>query len=208
MTNISDSIREAYQKRFKRFGGRAQSLRWSHIGAAHQRFRQIWADTDFSNKSVLDVGCGFGYLGKFLTKKFENVNYTGVDIVPEFIEKAKIRRPQLKFFVRDYLFDPMPEKFDIVVASGILNGNVPDNVDYRKKAIKTMFEHANDAFIFNMLGAHPQPETASKSNAWYADSIEILTYCMSLSPRVIFRAAYNSKDFTVVMYKHKEKSSK
>ncbi len=207
MTTISESIREGYQKRFKRFGGRAQSLSWSNIGAAHQRFRQIWADMDFSNKSVLDVGCGFGYLGKFLTKKFENVKYTGVDIVPEFIDKAKLRRPNLTFFVRDYLFDPIPEIFDIVVASGILNGNVPNNMDYRKSAIKTMFDHAHEALIFNMLGTHPQIETASKSNVWYADSLEILDYCMSLSPRVIFRSSYNPKDFTIIMYKKKLKKA-
>ena len=203
MTNISETIREGYQKRFKRFGGRAQSLSWSHIGAAHQRFRQIWTETDFSNKSVLDVGCGFGYLGKFLTKKFDNVNYLGVDIVPEFIEKAKIRRPNLSFAVRDYLFDPMDQKFDIVVASGILNSNVPNNMDYRKNAIKTMFDHANEALVFNMLGSHPQPTQPAQKNVWYANSLEILTYCMTLTSKVIFKSHYNSKDFTIVMYKSK-----
>ncbi len=207
MTTISEKIREGYQTRFKRFGGRAQSLSWANMGAAHQRFRQMWTDVDYSNKSVLDVGCGFGYLGKFLTKKFENVTYTGVDIVPEFIEKAKLRRPNLTFFVRDYLFDPMPEKFDIVVASGILNGDVPHNMDYRKKAIKTMFDHANEALVFNMLGSHPQPVQPAQKNVWYADSLEVLTYCMSLSSKVIFKAHYNSKDFTIIIFKSKEKAS-
>lgn len=206
MNNVSEKIKQGYQKRFKRFGGKAQSLSWSNIGAAHQRFRQIWSDIDFSDKSVLDVGCGFGYLGKFLIKKFPNVSYTGVDIVPEFLAKAKLRRPNLKFLQRDYLFNPLPETFDIIVASGVLNSNVPNNFDYRKKAIKTMFDHANEILVFNMLGSHLVIPTPDKSNVWYADSLEILDYCMSLTHRVVFKAQYNPKDFTIIMYKEKKAS--
>ena len=54
-----------------------------------------------------------------------------------------------------------------------------------------------------MLGAHPQPANEKDSNVWYADSLEILEYCMTLTHRVILRANYHSKDFTILMYKEK-----
>lgn len=193
-------IKSQYQKRFKKYGVSPKSLFWKRKGAAHQRFRQFWAQIDFNNKSVLDVGCGFGEFGKFLSKRYKNVDYTGIDIVPEFIEEAKKNLPALKFLVCDYLKDPINEKFDVVIASGILNSNVSNNIDYRKKAILAMFGNTKKVFAFNMLGAHPRPAGDSEKNTWYADSLEILDYCMSLTRRVIFRANYNPKDFTIFMY--------
>lgn len=200
MNEISDQIKSRYQRRFRKYGFAARSLNWKRLGAAHQRFRQMWAEIDFNGKSVLDVGCGFGEMAKFLRKRYKAVEYVGVDIVPEFIKVAKKLYPEFRFEVRDYFNDPLPEKFDVVLASGTLNSNVSDNIGYRRNAIKVMFEHTNKVLAFNMSGAHPPPENDSKSKVWYADSLEILEYCMSLTRRVILRANYNPKDFTVFMY--------
>lgn len=179
------------------------SLCWHQKGAAHQRFRQMWAEIDFNNKSVLDVGCGFGEMGKFLLKRYEGVSYTGVDIVPEFISEAKKLLPEGIFLVGDYFEKPIEKKFDVVLASGTINSNVgsdKDNMNYRKKAVKVMFEHTKYVLIFNMLGAHPKPSNNRKSNVWYADSLEVLEYCMSLTRRVVLRANYHPTDFTILMY--------
>jgi SAM-dependent methyltransferase len=192
-----------YKSKFEKYGVSPKSLLWKSKGAAHQRFRQFWKEIDFDNKSVLDVGCGFGELGNFLVKRYKNVDYLGVDIMPEFISKGKEIYPGLKLMQRDYLADPITDKFDIVIASGILNSNVENNMEYRKKAIKTLFEGSKKVTAFNMLGNHPQPENDEESNVWYADSLEILEYCMSLTRRVVFRSNYHPRDFTVFLYKTK-----
>ena len=196
----SDNIKNIYQERYKKYGVAAKSLFWQSKGASHQRFRQFWAEIDFNKKSVLDVGCGFSEMARFLRKRYKDVKYTGVDIVPEFIEESKKTYPEYQFFVRDYFSEPMDEKFDVVFASGVMNSNVSDNMEFRKKGIRTMFEHTKYVFAFNMLGAHPQPENRKESNIWYADSLEILNYCMTLTRRVTFRANYHPKDFTILMY--------
>ena len=196
----SEKIKSRYQKRFRKYGVSPVSLCWKGRGAAHQRFRQFWAQIDFNNKSVLDVGCGFGEFGKFLVKRYKNVSYKGCDIVPEFINEARKNLANLDFEVRDYLKNPSPRKFDVVIASGILNSNVSDNMAYRKEAISVMFAHTKEVFAFNMLGSHPAPENYSTKNVWYADSLEVLDYCLSLTRRVIFRANYHPRDFTVFMY--------
>lgn len=196
-----------YQKNFQKYGVDAKALSWAGRGAAHQRFRAIWKEIDFNNKSVLDVGCGFGEMAKFLRKRYVGVKYKGVDIVPEFVKEAKKRYPFYEFQQRDYFNDPMEEKFDVVMASGTLNSNLgPANVEFRKKAIRIMFEHTRSVCVFNMLGAHPQPETPKGSNVWYADSLEILDYCMSLTRRVVLRANYHPRDFTIFMYPVKIKA--
>lgn len=206
MAKISEKIKKSYQKKYEKFGVDPKSLQWHQKGAAHQRFRQIWAEIDFNNKSVLDVGCGFGEMGKFLTKRYKNVIYRGVDIVPEFIDEATKELPNCEFEVRDYFDNPLEEKFDVVMASGVLNLNIKDNMKYRKDAIKVMFENAKKVSVFNMSGSHPQPKNDSKSNIWYADTLEILEYCMSLTRRVLLRHHYHPTDFTIFMYKVKNGS--
>ena len=203
MAKDSNYIKQQYQEKFEKYGVDPRSLFWKGKGAAHQRFRQMWAEIDFNNKSVLDIGCGFGEMAKFLGKRYENVHYTGVDIVPEFVNTAREAFPHYKFYALDYFENPLEEKFDVVMASGTLNSNFgseEDNMDFRKKAIRVMFEHANKVAVFNMLGAHPQLENETDSNVWYADSLEILDYCLSLTRRVLLRHHYHPTDFTVFLY--------
>lgn len=197
-----------YKQKFKEFGVSPQALQWKSKGAAHQRFRQFWAEIDFDNKNVLDVGCGFGELGNFLTKRYENVKYKGVDIMPEFIESGKKIYPQLNLETADYFGQPSPEMYDTIICSGALNSNFgteEENLEFRKNAIKVMFEHTSNVLAFNMLGGHPATQNKEDSNIWYTDSLKILEYCMSLTRRVILRHHYHPTDFTVFMYKVKEK---
>lgn len=194
-----------YKAKFKKFGVSPKSLLWKSRGAAHQRFREFWREIDFSGKSVLDIGCGFGEFGNFLTKRYNNVAYKGVDITDSFIESGHKLYPHLSLEVANFLTITKAERFDIVVASGVLNSNYQsDNMNYRTSAIKKMFELTDGVLAFNMLGAHPQPKNNNESNIWYADSLKILEYCMSLTRRVVFRSSYHPRDFTIFMYKVKK----
>lgn len=200
----TNEVKKFYQKKFDKYGDDPKSLLWGSRGAAHQRFRQFWAEIDFNGKNVLDVGCGFGELGKFLDKRYSRVRYTGVDIVPEFIETGKKKYSNLNLKVADYLKDKINGRYDVVIASGILNSNMESNMEFRKNAIKKLFSLTDNVLAFNMLGSFPQPRNSKDSNVWYSDSMEILKYCLSLTRRVILRAHYNPKDFTIFMYKIKK----
>lgn len=206
MASQAELTLKHYKKNFQKYGVDAKSLSWGSKGAAHQRFRAIWKEINFDNKSVLDVGCGFGEMARFLYRRYKDVNYKGVDIVPEFVENARKIHPYYTFEERDFFVNPGQEMFDIVIASGTLNSNLgEENMAFRKKAIKTMFFHTKKICVFNMLGGHPKTQTPKGSNVWYADSLEILEYCMSLTRRVVLRANYHPRDFTIVMYPVKKK---
>lgn len=196
-----------YKEKFKKFGSNHKSLLWKTKGAAHQRFRQFWAEIDFDDKKVLDLGCGFGEMGNFLSKRYKNVTYKGIDIMPEFIDSGHKLYPQLSLEIANFHELTKTERYDIVLASGVLNSNYgtkEKNMDHRRKAIKKMFSLTDNILAFNMLGSHPRTKVNHSSNVWYADSLEILKYCFELTPRVIFRANYHPKDFTIIMYKEKK----
>jgi SAM-dependent methyltransferase len=192
---------KSYQKRFEKYGLSPKSLKWRNRNTMEKRFREIVADLDFTDKEILDIGCGFGNIIPFVKRKAKNFSYIGVDFVPEFIKAAEKLYPQYKFLKTDYFIKPLKENFDIIIASGCLNSNVRNNLEFRKKAIKSMFDHAKETLVFNMLGGYPQPKTSPKNDVWFANSLEILKFCLELTPEIIFRSQYLENDFTIIMFK-------
>lgn len=197
---------KSYQNAFKKYKVHPKSLFWATKKAAEQRYKQLVADLDFEGKTVLDVGCGFGNIIPFISKKAKNFSYTGVDAVPEFIKAAQKKYPKHRFLQRDYFNHPLREKFDVVISSGALNSNFKNPYHFRKKAIKTMFDHAREKMAFNMAGFYPQPKNKKKYRVFFANSLIILKYCLSLSSRLIFRHHYNRKEFTIIITKKKKLS--
>ncbi len=197
----TDEKTYSYRKRFGKFGIDARSLRWKSKEAAEVRYKELTSDINFEGKNILDVGCGFADVIPFILKKAKNIKYTGVDLVPEFIKVCKEKYKIYRFINSDYFAKPLLEKFDIILASGSLNSNTPYAVNFRKKAIKTMFDHANETIAFNMSGGHPQPKNEKGKGVYYADSMDILNYCFAFTSRIIFRHHYRKNDFTIVMFR-------
>ncbi|MCC7543439.1 class I SAM-dependent methyltransferase [bacterium] len=192
---------EEYQEKFREHQGSPQSLKWTDRVSAEARYAQLVADIDFNGKTILDVGCGFGDISEFISSKAGNYTYVGIDMVPEFIEVAKQRYPEHTFIEGNYFLEPLPDMHDIVMCCGALNSNMDDPIGFRKQAIQTMWQHANEAVVFNMAGRHPRPNYSAKSSIYYADSLEILDFCTTLTTKVILRQHYSKKDFTIVLYK-------
>ena len=198
---------KGYQKRFEKYGVDPRALQCHSKKAQEVRFKQLVADIDFNGKRILDVGCGFGDIIPFIQKRAKVFKYTGVDVVPEFIKVANKKYPGREFVVRDYFNNPLANKFDIVLTSGTLNANIEGAIDFRKKAIKTMFNYTKEVFVFNMAGGFPQPKNKKTNRVYYADLLEIYEYCLSLSSRLILRNHYRSNDFTIVIFKQNKQIS-
>lgn len=192
---------KSYQGVFKKYGVHPKALYWTSEKAAELRYKELVADFDFEGKTILDVGCGFGDIIPYISRKTNKFDFTGVDMMPEFIQTAQKKYPEYRFILRDYFSHPMKEKFDIIISSGALNSNFKNVYRFRKKAIKTLFDHAREAIGFNMAGFYPQPENKKGYRVYYADSLTILKYCLSLSSKLVFRHHYHRKDFTIVIFK-------
>lgn len=191
----------SYQRTFQKYGLDARALQYRSEKSAKLRYRELTADLDFEGKTILDIGCGFADIIPLIKKQAKKFEYTGVDMVPEFIEVVKGKYPEYKFYVRDYFYNPMKSTFDIIITSGTLNSNIKNAQDFRKRAIKIMFMHTKEAVAFNMAGGNPQPKNKRSYKVYYVDSMKIIKFCLSLTSKLIIRHHYHSKDFTVVMYK-------
>jgi ubiquinone/menaquinone biosynthesis C-methylase UbiE len=103
-------VEDAYTKRADEY-----IARFGSVQATHPTDRQLiaqWATPLMG--PVLDAGCGPGQWTKFLTD--QGVDAEGIDLVPSFIEQAKIRYPGIPFRVASLTGLEVPDGY----ASGIL----------------------------------------------------------------------------------------
>lgn len=198
MSNNSSTSAGDYKKSLTEHGQSPKALLWANYRIAAVRYKELVVDTPIEGKSILDAGCGMGDLLPFLYAKSSNFRYLGVDTSEGFIEIAKKRYEGHEFKVAD----PFAKKigsYDVVISSGVMNGNVEDWLEKRKRAIAQLFGMANETLAFNMSGGiTPAPNTALNA---FAKLEEIQAFCASLTPKLIVRNHYSTKGFTIVMFK-------
>lgn len=85
--------------------------------------------------SLLDVGCGEGYVTEFIFQIKQCRGIEGIDISPRVIEEAALRIPAVKFSVGSALSIDRPDgSYEIVVASEVL-----EHLPEPEKALKEIF---------------------------------------------------------------------
>ncbi len=194
-----DNHEEIYREAYERHGQSPKALHWWDYPSLASRYKQIVADPDIKDKTILDAGCGMGDALPFLYMKADNFDYLGMDTNPDFIKVAKKRYDGHRFQVGDPFFGQVKGKFDVVISSGVMNANVHNWMDERRHMIGNLFNLTGEVLAFNMAGSF-NPERDDEVIA-YADTQEVLDFCLTLTSRLILRHHYNRSDFTLVLFK-------
>jgi SAM-dependent methyltransferase len=193
-----DHLTEDYDKSFTQYGAGPKALLWWDYRSMAIRFRELVKDISIDGKTIMDAGCGLGDLLPYLYSKSVNFKYTGYDIKPEFIEEARRHYEGHEFKVGDP-FHRRLGLYDVVLSSGVMNGNVEKWLEKRKKMIATLFDQTGEVLAFNMAGGiKPIP---SDSLIAYADANKILEFCKTLTKKSKLNTGYLHNDFTIVMKK-------
>jgi len=190
-------LHKFYEDALERYGEEdVRSVQWTSSFGQKRRFDILLGVEDVNGSSLLDAGCGLGDLYALLTEKELNIDYTGIDIIPEFIKVAQKNFPETNFEIKDIL--EVEEKYDYVLASGALSFKVANNNEHYKRVIKKMYEVANKAVAFNMLD-----NATHVDNGTYAayHPKEIAGFCSSFVEHIEVVIDYLPQDFTVYLYK-------
>lgn len=125
---------------FRQYGIDERSLGWTKH-KQHTRFEHIASRMDIDGATILDVGCGFADLYDHLkmTRPDAKFEYTGIDIMPDFVEVSKQKHPELSFYTTDLFNFETDKKFKYLVNCGCLTYLDPKNE-------KESYEYI-DAFI-------------------------------------------------------------
>lgn len=195
---ILDRIGHYYNDLVSTYGHHPRSCDYGQQESQKIKFTVLGTCTDYTNKSVLDIGCGFADFYSYLVQKYGSVDYHGVDISTKMIETAKTLHPSLHLEVRNVFEDVPDRKFDIITANGIfyLLGN--EAWPLLQVFVKKMYDMCNEVVAFNTLSVWAPDK---QDGEFYADPSVVLSFCKSLSPWVSLRHDYHTRDFSVFIYK-------
>ena len=147
-----------YNERFFKFGFCPETLGWGG-GKERQlkRFRAAIEFTLFDERpvlSVLDVGCGFGDFGAWLSEYKPAIRYTGIDINPALIGEGR-KRYSLDLCVTD-IASLSDRSYDLVVANGIFNYRLQheDHEEYVKGMLRRFMEVAQVGIAVDFMSTY------------------------------------------------------
>lgn len=187
-----------YTERFAKAGPTVQVLGWRDQAQQALRFDVLAGIGDFDGKSVLDVGCGFGDFADYLQGHGRRCRYVGVDINPTLLEVARRRHPELRFEERDLLAQPLDERFDYVVESGVFNHRLSDNETFAQRMLAAMYATCRLGVAANLMSDRVDYRD---DDLYYFHPEAYLHYGSGLSPYVTIRHDYPLYEFTLYIYR-------
>jgi cyclopropane fatty-acyl-phospholipid synthase-like methyltransferase len=192
------SLRKFYEDALRLYGPLdPRSVHWSEVYTQRVRFEALVQIGSLEGTTILDVGCGVGALYRFLQEQEISCTYTGIDVVPEFIEEVKKNFPEATFLTGDFNAASI-EQYDYILSSGAMTFRVPEGKACYFSMLKKMYTHAKKGVACTFLHAsfHPSdetylaylPEEVEKECSTYAQESQIIT-------------GYLPYDFTVYLIK-------
>lgn len=197
-TEKKNSIESYYTGLIQEHGHSPRACDYGRPESQDKKFRVLAEAMNLNNKTVLDVGCGFAHFSQFLANSFDSVDYHGVDITQEFVTQARTLHPDVKIDHADILNDDLGRTYDFVTANGIFYLLGQDAKQLMHDLITRMFALTHDTVAFNSLSSWCDDK---ESGEFYADPLETLEFCRTLSPWVTLRHDYHTRDFTIYMRK-------
>lgn len=158
ITNRRELI-ELYRRRLAQSGFTSETLFYKNP-KQHDKKLQAYArlvENLPDGHSLLDVGCGYGELLRFTRLRGQ---YTGIDLVAEFVDEARRRNPDKRFEVGD-LFERPDLCADWVVLAGVLS-SVPESQMLLTHASK----HAYRGVLFDVTIGERLPGYFTDLSRW------------------------------------------
>lgn len=144
-------------------------------------------------QSILEIGCGEGFVLDYLVKRHPELSYTGVDLSAEAVRMARrITAPGIDYICADGREIPLPDKqFDLVIVSEVLEHVArPDQVLAEALRLSNPhvlvtvplephFQRVSDLLVWLKLGHRPGHVnfwTAAELRRWLSRQLHVAHY--------------------------------
>ena len=193
-----DAIANFYNRRVAEYGHHPRACDYGHAESQKRKFHTLSSALDYTDRSVLDVGCGFADYADHLTESFRRITYSGVDLSPAMIAHARATHPDLDLRVGNILDEDATccPSHDIVSANGIFYLLGTEAHALMRQLVARMFARCREAVIFNSLSTWAD---FREPGEFYADPLNTVEWCRKLTPWVTLHHDYLPHDFTVVL---------
>lgn len=174
-------------------------LGWESEEAQKSRFEKLVGNIELNGAKILDIGCGTGNLLEYIGSGFSNYKYTGIDVLPHMIERAKKKGLNGQFYCMD-IFKNNPftaGAFDVIFSSGIFNLNLGNNEKFLEEALEVFVHLSSGNIAFNLLW---DKSTDKDARYFYFSPDEVylrISDKYSSGWNIAIEKGYLSNDFTV-----------
>ena len=198
-----DSIIKRYQDRLKLHGEGVKALSSGNANRQQIRFFNLCQVGNLENKTVLDFGCGLADFYEFLKVEMKiNVDYCGVDIVPEFIEISAKKYPEARFTTEDILETDFLDKnkFDYIFCSQVFNNRYAknDNLEFAKKVMFKLQASCNEGLAMDFITSYVDFE---EPHLFYYPPELMYSEAKKLTKSVTLKSDYPLFEFMLFIYK-------
>jgi len=204
--DLLNEIARYYSEKLALYGDTARGVDWNGEDGQIIRFEQLCKviDSEASQFSLNDIGCGYGALYNFLCDKYRMSTYLGVDVSEEMTQAAKLRHS--KFSNARFVTASEPDVIaDYGLASGIfnvrLNSNDSDWYGYIIAMLDSLHQTSRLGFAFNCLTSYSDDDK-KRDYLYYADPCRLFDHCKrQYSRNVSLFHDYGLYEFTIVVRK-------
>ena len=194
-----------YSSKFNEYGETPRGVDWNGKESQYLRFKQLSKILEAkSNFSIHDLGCGYGSFYDYLSDKYKDFLYHGIDISSTIIQAAEKR--YLKHKNAHFVSSHAPEIIaDYSIASGIFNVQTTKTdtqwEDYLKSTLDTLNNFSRRGFAFNCLTSYSDPEKM-QAHLYYANPTLLFDFCKQhYSKNVALLHDYGLYEFTILVRK-------
>ncbi|MFW5879700.1 MAG: hypothetical protein ACOCUV_02640 [bacterium] len=159
---MKNKTRKSQKKIFKdlytRYNGSPMAV--SSESMEHKRLRFKFVTDIFKcedNISVHDVGMGIADMYQFIKDEYpdKSIEYSGTEILKEFVDESKRRYPDLTFYYRDIAEKSYEDIYDYILMSGLFHqrrdSSIRDWEDFACNIIFNSFKMCKKGIAFNFI---------------------------------------------------------
>jgi trans-aconitate methyltransferase len=198
-----DKIIKQYKESFAVHGNSPKAVFWPK-GRQKERFVALVKNFNTTKEfSILDYGCGLSHFRLFLKEVFtQKVNYTGVDIVDDFIHENKVNLPNDNFILLTSHID-VTNEYDFIVSSGAFNILYTSSVDSHQKIIYDILSHLfSKTKVALSVNFMTDAVEFIQEGAFHQNVKELYDFASeNLTKRLVIDQSYMPYEFTITLYK-------
>ena len=193
-----------YMSNMDKYGNGDPRVLWREPDLQKKRFTKQSELLNFNNKSILDVGCGYGDFYVHLLKCNMNpASYTGIDLVEEHCKVAMKKLPSSINVIHGDFLKVELTRFDISVLSGVLNVYCDNWAQTTVLILDKMWALSKEAIIFNIRSPHSLLDRYEVREQQKKDIDPAIwcRYAHEKTDKYCLHHDYASYDYTVCMWK-------
>ena len=207
MSNSTRADQERiYRELFEKHKGTTMAVSSESPAHKHLRFTKItdiFATDD--HISVHDVGMGLADMYAFIRERWpgKTVEYSGTEILEEYVAASTERYPELRFHHRDIAEQAFEDRYDYVVMSGVFHqrrdSTIPAWESFAQDIIRNSFAMCRKGVAFNFISPFVD---FYQTQVYYSNLPKLINFINDdLSRFFDIRHDYALYEFTVHVYR-------